>query len=299
MAVARNGSFTKAARLLHVSQPAVTIAVRNLEQIVGVRLLDRNTRQLSLTAQGSQLLPIAERLLSDLSSALRGLSLGRNNNPRRIRIASVQSVASQLLPAAVSEFLITHADAQIVLRDMSSRHTWRQVKLDYADFGFAAKGDSEPGLEFATLFEDRMVVVAREDNDLIRAGRPVEWRQLASFDYVRLLGDTTAALVDQVNGLPSNLRTPSHELSHRMLIWAILGESARRVSVMPALLAIDCNPSLRFLPLVNPIRWRRVYAVTPEWRGLPEASLELIAQVHESAARLAQRDLSKYLMKAG
>src|SRR5258708_14246500 len=67
--VAGAGSFTRAARLLHISQPALTVQIRQLECALGLKLFDRNTRQLDLTPLGKDLLPTFEPLVRDFDRA--------------------------------------------------------------------------------------------------------------------------------------------------------------------------------------------------------------------------------------
>src|SRR6478672_60245 len=66
--VARLNSFTRAAKVLHLSQPALTKQVRHLEELVGVRLFDRDTRSVELTRVGTELNPVAARLLREVEA---------------------------------------------------------------------------------------------------------------------------------------------------------------------------------------------------------------------------------------
>ena len=66
LGVARFGNFTRAARSLHMSQPALTVRIRHLEDALGVRLLDRTTRSVALTQVGREFLPVVERVLGEI-----------------------------------------------------------------------------------------------------------------------------------------------------------------------------------------------------------------------------------------
>src|SRR4029450_3460481 len=68
--VASTGSFTQAAEALHLSQPALTTRIRQLEEALDIRLFDRNTRSVALTDAGRMLLPIFLRLVGDLEGAV-------------------------------------------------------------------------------------------------------------------------------------------------------------------------------------------------------------------------------------
>ena len=70
VSVAHLKSFTRAATLLHISQPALTVQIRKLEEILGVRLLDRNSRTVDITRVGRELVPIFQRILHELDSVV-------------------------------------------------------------------------------------------------------------------------------------------------------------------------------------------------------------------------------------
>src|SRR4051794_24847997 len=102
--LAERGSFTQAAAMLHISQPALTVQIRELEQHLQVQLFDRNTRSVRLTRVGRELLPKLERLQEELDSVLadtRDVASGRRGI---VRIACMTSFAASGLPAAIAAF---------------------------------------------------------------------------------------------------------------------------------------------------------------------------------------------------
>ena len=79
-AVAKSGSFAEACTVLHLSQPALSIAIRNLEEVVGGKLLARTTRAVALTPEGSEFYLVAQRLLADWERSLEEASQTRIPN---------------------------------------------------------------------------------------------------------------------------------------------------------------------------------------------------------------------------
>ena len=73
LAVARDGSFTRAAESLHLTQSTLTGTIKQLEEQAGLTLFDRTTRQVLLSGEGERFLPVAERLLSDFDTAMTDL----------------------------------------------------------------------------------------------------------------------------------------------------------------------------------------------------------------------------------
>src|SRR5260370_36701495 len=72
VAISKLGSFTHAARAIHLSQPALTVQIRQLEQTLKVKLIDRNTRSVALTRIGRDLVPVFERILHELDNVVTG-----------------------------------------------------------------------------------------------------------------------------------------------------------------------------------------------------------------------------------
>src|SRR5215831_14748716 len=103
-AVARLGSFTKAASALYISQPSFTVQIKQLEEELGVRLLDRNTRSVSLTAIGRELAPVVERLLGELEGIVTSTRALSAKSIGSVTIAALPSVSATLLPGVIAAF---------------------------------------------------------------------------------------------------------------------------------------------------------------------------------------------------
>src|SRR5262245_45143532 len=117
LAVARLRSFVRAAAELHVSQPALTVQVQQLERELGVKLLERNNRNVALTQAGEDMLLPLERLLIDAESIM-----GRGRDLATLRrgvltVAAVPTVASALLPPVLREFCAAYPGITVRVRD--------------------------------------------------------------------------------------------------------------------------------------------------------------------------------------
>src|SRR5262252_8926742 len=97
--LARVGSFSRAAQELHISQPALTVQMQQLEAVTGVHLLDRNTHSVRLTASGIQVVPIVQRALADIDNAFAGAKLG-SESTSVVTAAALPSMCSDILPGA-------------------------------------------------------------------------------------------------------------------------------------------------------------------------------------------------------
>jgi DNA-binding transcriptional LysR family regulator len=125
VAVAKLGSFTRAAEFLQVSQPTLTIQVKRLEDALELRLFDRNPRSVNLTRVGKDLLPAFERTIEDLDSVLVDVKNVSTAQLGVVRIAALPSFAAGLLPDAIRGFRKRVPGASFAVKDViANALTW-------------------------------------------------------------------------------------------------------------------------------------------------------------------------------
>ena len=174
-AVARDASFTRAAERLLLSQSALTVTVRQLEDHLGVALFNRTTRQVALTVDGETLLVAAERIIGDFERALADVSATARQRRGRVPIAVLPSLATRLMPALVRGFHEAYPDIRITLRDDNGRGVHRQVLDRDVELGICNVWRDYPELEFTPLTSDRFGLVCRRDDPLAREDGPYNW----------------------------------------------------------------------------------------------------------------------------
>lgn len=288
LSVCRYKSFTRAALDLHVSQPALTMAIRQLEDIVGASLFDRTTRNVALTPEASDFLPIAEKIVGDFDLAIQDIRATAHQRRRRVAIASVHSVATKLLPDIVKDMADRNPDIHVRVRDGNSADVRRRVRHNEVDFGIGSKERDDAELEFTPLFRDQLGLLVRHDHELAQSGDTVTWAQLAGWDFIGLSQDTaTAPLLEQIPDLPESIRLPRYEVSTNSTLWAMI-ETGLGVTTTPALSAPGPDSKLRFCRLVEPTVWRDASVIKRRGRMLPPASVEIIRLVRK-ALRAAAR----------
>ena len=104
LAVAEYNSFIAAAAFLKTSQPALTRTIKRVEDVLGVRLFDRSTRRVAITAAGKEFVAVAERMLNDLRISISSMREIGQEQRGQIIISSIMSVATGLLPAIVANY---------------------------------------------------------------------------------------------------------------------------------------------------------------------------------------------------
>src|SRR3982074_3576499 len=171
VAVARLGNFTRAAERLHLSQPSLSLHIRQLEQDLGVRLFDRSTRSVVLTQAGDDLLPTAERLLDDFQSAVASVADLAARRRGRVAVAVLPSVAAELLPRAIALLRIRHPDITVAVRDDVAEHIPARARNGEVDFGLGAIDSVDADVLGSPLISDELIAVLPPAHPLANALR--------------------------------------------------------------------------------------------------------------------------------
>lgn len=167
--VVQEGSFSVAARKLHLSQPAVTNRIKRLEDKLRVKLLERTTRRVEPTEDGIFLRDAAEQAVSGLREALKRFQLSAESERNRIIVAATPMLAATVMPSLIHAYNLRYPDVQIVLRDLPYEQVIRSVAEDHADIGITALDGQHRGLRFQSLAEEKMLLVVPAQHPLANA----------------------------------------------------------------------------------------------------------------------------------
>lgn len=167
-AVARLGSFRRAAEALHISQPALSESVRTLERELGVDILERGRHGARISHSGRDLLP---RILTVLDSVdrLRQAAGELHANVRMVRVGTVNTATVPLVTPAIREFRETHPNTQVEIIGAQEAGIHRAILEGSIDLGlvnYLAGDDQPPDLETTRLLRGRPVVCMRPDSPL-------------------------------------------------------------------------------------------------------------------------------------
>lgn len=134
LALAEYGSFIAAAALLKTSQPAVTRTVKHVEHALGIKLFDRSTRSVQITAAGKEFVGVAGRMLNDLKITIRSMRELSDLRRGQIIISSIMSVANGKLPGLVSAYRLDYPGIELHVRDGVHGTVIEDVRSGAADF---------------------------------------------------------------------------------------------------------------------------------------------------------------------
>jgi DNA-binding transcriptional LysR family regulator len=179
------GSFTKAAELLHVTQPALSHQIRALERSTGSPLLERLPRAVRLTPTGRAMLPHARAALADAERAHCAARQAAGLEVGELQIATLYSISLGILPTALKAWRRTHPGVGIRL--FEHRHTDELAKAMSAGQADLAVGPSPanwPGATHILGEEELVVVVAADDPAAARGRKSVRLKDLADRAWV-------------------------------------------------------------------------------------------------------------------
>ncbi|MDC7788898.1 LysR substrate-binding domain-containing protein [Rhodoplanes sp. TEM] len=151
-------SFTRAATLVHVTQPTLSHQIRQLEDELGVRLFDRTGKRVALTEQGELLLPSITRALNDIDGAIRALRTGTEALAGTLAVGAVHSVHMRMMPACAATFLARHPDVRLVIEDLAAPVIEARVGDGTLDVGIAYAPAADDALVFEPLYEEELVL---------------------------------------------------------------------------------------------------------------------------------------------
>jgi DNA-binding transcriptional LysR family regulator len=184
-AVARHGSFTKAAEELYLAQSAISQQIRRLETELGVEVFRRTSRKVELTAEGRVILGYAQRVLAEVDGLhseleeLTGLLSGQ------LRIGGVYPTGPYDLFGMLADFRAAHPGVAIHMVEDTQDGVLAALRADELDCAFTALNPDALGNEFAAtlLWEEEIVVAAPADHPLCARGH-VTFEQLAAEDLI-------------------------------------------------------------------------------------------------------------------
>lgn len=280
--VHRLRKLSAAAEQLFVTQSAVSMLIRQLEEGLDARLFDRTTRSLQPTAAASEMLPVAERILRDVDALATGFRELAQLERGRVSIAITPTLASFLLPEAIRAFARSHPQVRVLVDDCAPDQFVSRVIGEHVDFGIGTPERPGAEVEVQRLMRDHLALVCREDHPLAKA-RVVRWSDLAGHPLitvrpgygVRPLIDGTAAeagvALDVVNEV-SFLSTA---------IW--MTAAGMGASIMPSAFArAEADPSLVIKVLSSPRVARDISIVTKRGHSLSAAARAFVEALKRS-----------------
>ncbi|MFZ3120710.1 MAG: LysR substrate-binding domain-containing protein [Variovorax sp.] len=286
LAVAGERNFSRAGDAVALTQPAVSRAILELESQVGLKLLDRTTREVVLTDAGQSLAARLERVLDELDQTLldvRGMASARRG---KVRVASSPTLSAQLMPACIAACARQEPDIQLVLLDRIQQDALDSVRTGEVDFGVVIEPSSTDDLTAETILNDPFVLVVPAGHALA-VRKTVRWSSLAGHPLVLLdHASGSRRLIDDALAGHGVQAEVVQQLGHPTTVFRMV-EAGIGISVMPALAVPPGGlGTLVSRPLVPRIE-RRVMLVHRRNRAPSPLAQRVWRLVRETAAATA------------
>ncbi|WP_459614053.1 LysR family transcriptional regulator [Bordetella sp. 2513F-2] len=270
VALAEEKHFTRAAQRCHLTQPAFSALIRTLEDTAGVRLFDRNTRRVELTAEGRVLETSARRLLGEFELVMDDLRDYAARRRGRLAVAALPSLAAGWLPGLLARFHTEYPGIVLQLRDALLDPCLDMVQRGEVDFAVAARRADMSGLDSEFLHADRFYLVCRDDHPLALRAR-VPLRELGRWPVIQLArGSSVRKHLDEALG--ADAVAPLLEVEHLATVTGLVS-AGLGVSVVPAMTLFHFQrPGLAIKPLQGRALTRPLYLVRRKGRTLSAAA---------------------------
>lgn len=253
VAVSQHLSFRRAAAGLHLSQPALSTSISELEQSLGMTLFDRTSRSVTPTELGSTFIKRALRILEDVDRLMLDTSSQVQSRQGRVVISAVSSIAGRLMSRAILQCARKYPALEVEIRDDVATQVLQAVRSGEADFALTVEpARLDDNLLFEPCMEDPFFFVCRRDHRLADRAS-VAWTELENEHLIAL--STTSGMHRIVHGelLRSHVNaSKTTPVSHLSTVHGML-ETGFGASVLPAMaLPVAEHPLLVSVPLVEP-----------------------------------------------
>ena len=184
LSIAETLHFGRTAELIHISQPALSLQIRALEEDVGVRLFERNRRKTTLTAAGAAFRDDAATALSQLEQAIRRARLAASGKLGLLRIGFVSTAGTEIVPNIVRQFRKSNPEVEFSLRNILTAGQLQMLETGSLDIGFPRLPiGGHSTLDVVTVHREPFVLVVPSSHKLAKRKR-VRLREVAGENFV-------------------------------------------------------------------------------------------------------------------
>jgi DNA-binding transcriptional LysR family regulator len=275
--VAELKSLTRAAERMHLSLPAASNRIKELEGRFGTRLLYRESRGVQLSPAGATLLGHAQQLMQQVERLRADMQHYNNGIKGHIRIFANTTAVTEFMPQVLGAFLASHPHVNVALEERLNHDIIRGVQDGTADIGVAAGPVQGHGLEIINFSVDRLVLATSRDHPLAQAGT-VAFTETLDHAHIGLHEGSTLqhflhqAVLDSGQKLNLRIQVRGFDAMCRMV------EANVGIGILPQSAAVRHSQSmhLALVELSDPWAVRERSVVVQKLATLPAYAQELV-----------------------
>ncbi|HTJ98402.1 MAG TPA: LysR family transcriptional regulator [Bordetella sp.] len=272
----RYGVLTRAAEEMFVTQPAVSVLIRQLEESLGMRLFDRTSRSLRPTVAAQEILPTVERMLRDLDSLKSSVKELAGRERGHLRFAATPSIASAFVPVLLAEYRSLYPNIEVSIDDAAPDRLTAPTLSGDVEFSIGTVNETAEGLISQCLARDSLCAICRKDSKLARKRR-LTWEDALTYPWIAVKANSgIRSLIDEALFTLGVRKSVQYEVSY-MTTGLSMAQAGLGIAIFPGiLLASFPHPDLVARRLETPIVTRDVSLIRRAEHSLSPAAESFI-----------------------
>ena len=249
-AVAEELNYRKAAERLFISQPGLSRQIKQLEELLGVQLLERDKKHVELTTAGAFLKGEVDFVINHLESTKSQLKLIESGKVGELRIGFLGSASNQILPDLLSRLNAAEPLITTSLEELSNSVQVEMIQKDKLDLGFVRLASVPEDLEIKPVFKDKFSLVVPE-NHPIHDQNFKSVSQFSEESFILFSSDYSNYYYEQIMGICRDAGfSPKirHKSVHALTIFRLV-ENGLGVAIVPSSLKVGYDLNVRFIEI--------------------------------------------------
>ncbi|WP_233801871.1 LysR family transcriptional regulator [Paraburkholderia sp. HP33-1] len=233
--VCRFGVLTRAADEMFITQPAVSVLIRQLEEALGLRLFDRTSRSLRPTAAAHEILPTVERMLRDLESIQSSVKELAGRERGQLRFAATPSIAAAIVPTLLAEYRALYPNIEVSVDDAAPDRLTASTLTGDVEFGIGTISERPEGITLQCLARDNLCAFCRKDSPLAKKRR-VSWKDALQYPWIGIRSTSgIRKLIDETLFTLGMRKAVEYEVSY-MTTGLSMVQAGLGIAIFPGIL---------------------------------------------------------------
>lgn len=280
--VVESGSITAGAERSFMALASASARIRNMEQLLGVKLFTRGRRGVQPTEAGAALVRHAysilqqwERMVGDVSQYAHGLK-------GHVRLLCNTATITEFLPEVLSPYLLAHPNVGIDIHERLSAEIVQDLLEGKADVGVVARSTDVGGLETIPFRTLKLVLVVSPGHPLAKHSR-ISFAETLAYDFVGMAEGSSIQKYLEAHAAKAGKRLNYRVRLRGFLAVSRLVESGVGIAVIPESAARRCKETMNLETVALTDHWatRQLVLCARDYRGQPQHVRELIDQIRE------------------
>ncbi|XEG69214.1 LysR family transcriptional regulator [Edwardsiella tarda] len=251
--LAESGSFNNTAKMLNITQPALTRRIQKMEDDLHVQLFERTTRHVTLTNVGEMLLPEAKELIKKFDETLFNISNMSAYHRGMVTLSCIPTAVFYFLPLAIGKFNELYPNIKVRILEQGTNDCMESVLCNEVDFGINMNNITNSSIDFTPLVNEPFVLACRRDHPLAKK-QLVEWQELIDYKLIGVRSSSgNRLLIEQkLADKPWKLDW-FYEVRHLSTSLGLV-EAGLGISALPGLaMPQTAHATIMGIPLVEPV----------------------------------------------